>query len=322
MTLLMFPYQLMLVDSDAYTASVLVDDLGKRGFGQVRVAASSLDLPTQIEAQVPDAVIFNYHSDRPDSLAACGTIRLMAPKAAVIVIVSPGPALKHVRAWARQTQTIDVIIEKPLSDERFYMALQDLLKARHAANEMEARAQQLANLVPEGAVSVAHGNFRAEAEIFEAAVMFTDVRGSSRLIVQMPPHEFFEMLNELLSAQARQIGACEGSVIKFTGDGVMAIFRGMGRSHLAMRCAVEIARMSAGARMPFGVGVAQGLVMAGLIGDSAQPVRCDRCHGAPGCAALRHGRCRHRHVHPRHQPGRQARNARAAGCPAAQCARF
>ncbi len=50
----------------------------------------------------------------------------------------------------------------------------------------------------------------------------------------------------------------------------MAIFRGMGRSHLAMRCAIEMAKMSAKASMPFGVGVAQGLVVAGLIGDFAQ----------------------------------------------------
>lgn len=269
-TPLMASYNLMLVDSDAYTASVLVEDLGRRAFGQVRLASNLLELQRQIEEDVPDVVIFNFHSDRPDSLGACSTMRLMAPNAAVVVIVSPGPALKQARAWSKQTGSIDVIIEKPLSDERFFMVLHELLKTRHSTRQLEARAERLANLVPEGAIPAAQGDFRAEAEMFDAAVMFTDIRQSSQLILQMPAQEFFELLNELLSAQARCIGEFEGSVVKFTGDGVMAIFRGMGRSHLAMRCAIEVARRNAGARMPFGVGVAQGLVMAGLIGDSAQ----------------------------------------------------
>ncbi|MBC7435131.1 MAG: hypothetical protein H7332_03575 [Bdellovibrionales bacterium] len=266
----MTPYKLMLVDSDPYTASVLLEDLRARGLGQASLAASPLELPQLLEHSAPDAVIFNYHSDRPDSLTACGTIRLMAPKAAVIVIVSPGPALKQVRAWTRQTHSIDVIIEKPLSDERFFMAVQDLLNARRVAREMEARAAQLANLVPEGAMPGKHGNLPSEAEMFDAVVVFTDIRNSSRLIRQMPPHEFFEVLNEVLSSHARQVGVHEGAIVKFTGDGAMAIFRGMGRSYLAMRCAIEIAKMSTGASMPFGVGVAQGLVIAGLLGDSAK----------------------------------------------------
>ena len=44
-------------------------------------------------ARQPDVVVFNYHS--------------------------PGPALKFVRAWAKQTRSIDVVIEKPLSLRTF-----------------------------------------------------------------------------------------------------------------------------------------------------------------------------------------------------------
>lgn len=68
-------------------------------------------------------VIFNYHSDTLDSLIVCGTVKLMAPLAAVVAIVSPGPALKTVRGWAKQTKSIDVVIEKPLTDDRFFNTL-------------------------------------------------------------------------------------------------------------------------------------------------------------------------------------------------------
>jgi adenylate cyclase len=104
--------------------------------------------------------------------------------------------------------------------------------------------------------------------MFEAAVLFTDIRGSSRLIRELPPREFFLRLNQVLSAQTKQISRFEGSVIKYTGDGVMAIFRGMGRSYMALRCGLELASMSHTQELPFGIGIAEGLVLAGLIGDS------------------------------------------------------
>ncbi len=264
-------YQLMLVDSDSYTSSLLMEDLSRRGLSDVRIVANTLELPSTLAEDKPEVVIFNYHSARSESLLACSAIKSLAPQAALIAIVSPGPALKTVRAWSRDNNCIDAIIEKPLSDERFFMTVQDLLKVKKASRDLEARAERLANLVPEGALSAMERNFHNEAELFEAAVLFTDIRGSSQLIREMPPRDFFQLLNQLLSAQSRQIKRYEGSVIKYTGDGVMAVFRGMGRSYLALRCALEIAASNNDQRpLPFGIGVAEGLVLAGLIGDSNQ----------------------------------------------------
>ncbi|MES2401085.1 MAG: adenylate/guanylate cyclase domain-containing response regulator [Pseudomonadota bacterium] len=261
-------YRLILVDSDSYTSSVLVEDLRQRGFGEVLPVFSTLALPAALEGGQPDVVIFNYQSDQPDGLIICSTIKLMAPGAAIIAIVSPGPPLKAVRAWSKQTHSIDVIVEKPLSDERFFMTLAELLKVKKSSREVADRAERLASLVPEGAMSVVDSGFKTEPELFEAAILFTDIRGSSQLIRDMPHREFFELLNQLLSLQARHISSFEGSVIKYTGDGIMAVFRGMGRSYLALRCALELAALSKDQKMPFGTGVAQGLVLAGLIGDS------------------------------------------------------
>lgn len=262
--------RLMLIDSDSYTSSVLMSDLSGRGFSNVQSVTSILDLPKILEASQPDVVVFNYHSDRPDSLIVCNSLKSMVPWVATIVIVSPGPALKVVRAWAKQTQSIDVVIEKPLSDERFFMTLEEILRVKAATREMTARVERLAKLVPEGALPVIEHGGNSEAEMFEAAVLFTDIRGSSQLIREMPPREFFEQLNHLLSTQAQHVQNYQGSVIKYTGDGVMAIFRGMGRSYLALRCGLELAGLRNDTKFPFGVGIAQGLVLAGLIGDSNQ----------------------------------------------------
>ena len=106
-----------------------------------------------------------------------------------------------------------------------------------------------------------------EDDLFEAAVLFTDMRGSSDLITRTAPREFFRILNASLSAQAECVRGFEGDVVKYTGDGLMAVFRGMGRSSLALRCALALARTCEGdQRLPFGIGVADGLVLAGCVG--------------------------------------------------------
>jgi AmiR/NasT family two-component response regulator len=112
--------RLVLVDSNDYTASILIDDLRRRGLGYIHWVASTLELPRVLESVKPDIVVVNYHSDQPDNLMVCSTIKLIAPLAATVVITSPGPALKAVRHWAQQSSSIDVIIEKPLSDEQFF----------------------------------------------------------------------------------------------------------------------------------------------------------------------------------------------------------
>ncbi len=261
-------FDVVVIDRDDYSASVLLDELNAKGFGSVVRVNASLALRGSLTGDGIDVVVFNYHSDHPDSLNECSTARLLAPEAAIVALVSAGPSMKRVRDWANLTKCIDVVIEKPLSDERFFMVLRDLGTTRRAARVLQARAQRLENLLPEAAVSAVDVEHGEEAEMFEAAVVFTDIRRSSQMIAQLPPRDFFRLLNESLSAQAGVVSESGGAAVKFTGDGLMAVFRGLGKSHLALRCALELARGDAQRILPFGVGAAEGLVLAGLIGDS------------------------------------------------------
>ncbi len=261
--------KILLIDSDDYTASVLLDDLKQRGFTSLSLIRTSLDLPQLSVDAKPDLVIFNYHFDQPESLINCSSVKDLLPQAAVMAIVSAGPAMKSVSAWAKQTDSIDLVIQKPLSDERFFSAIDALIKNNYVSRHLENRAARMANLLPEGAIASIDA-YSAEAEMFESTVLFTDIRRSSEIITRMPPREFFQLLNHSLSMQAKIIKQFEGAVVKYTGDGVMAIFRGMGRSYLSLRCGLELAHSENQHNLPYGIGVADGLVLAGFIGDSNQ----------------------------------------------------
>ena len=105
--------------------------------------------------------------------------------------------------------------------------------------------------------------------MIEAAILFTDLRRSTALASALAPPALFDAINRSLSAQAGCVRRWGGTVVKFTGDGLLANFRGRGRAHLALRCALELQQDSAAREpdLPIGVGVAEGVVMKGLIGE-------------------------------------------------------
>lgn len=258
----------MLVDSDAYTRSILLSDLASHNCSNVSHIANGLALPNALISTVPDVVIFNYHYHQSEDLVLCSTVRLLSPKSSIIVIVSPGPALKAVRLWIQQTNSIDLVVEKPLVKSAFLKSLTDLLSTKISAQRAEEQTARMENLIPEAALSSIHTASYDDAEMFEAAVLFTDVRRSTELVTSLSPRAYFAELNALLSWQSQFIKKFEGSVIKYTGDGILAIFRGMGRSYLGLRCALELARHSHETNLKFGIGIAEGIVMGGFIGDS------------------------------------------------------
>jgi adenylate cyclase len=58
----------------------------------------------------------------------------------------------------------------------------------------------------------------------KAAILFADLRGFTSLAEQMPPDEVAQFLNQYRSCVAEAIGQSHGTIDKFVGDGVMAVF--------------------------------------------------------------------------------------------------
>jgi adenylate cyclase len=65
---------------------------------------------------------------------------------------------------------------------------------------------------------------RAEGERIRAVIMITDLRGFTPLSDQLPGDEVIELLDEYFDALATPIEKRKGEVLKFIGDGMLAIF--------------------------------------------------------------------------------------------------
>jgi len=57
-----------------------------------------------------------------------------------------------------------------------------------------------------------------------ATMLFTDIRGFSRISEQMSPEALLEWLNDYLEAMTEEIQKNQGIINKFTGDGLLAVF--------------------------------------------------------------------------------------------------
>ena len=126
---------------------------------------------------------------------------------------------------------------------------------------------------------------RGDTEAIDAAIWFSDMRGSTRLAEALPPQDFIDLLNRYFDCQIPVILEQGGEVLKFIGDGLFAIFpigagnvgEVCGRALQAAQAARDnIARLAApelpadGARPGFGLALHLGRVLYGNIGSAGR----------------------------------------------------
>ena len=106
----------------------------------------------------------------------------------------------------------------------------------------------------------------------ELAVMFTDIRGFTEYSENRDPEEVIAMVNRYLGFQAELVPQYEGSIDKFVGDEMVALFIGERALERAIACAVAIQRRvrreHEGDPMPIdiGIGINYGPVILGNMG--------------------------------------------------------
>jgi adenylate cyclase len=110
------------------------------------------------------------------------------------------------------------------------------------------------------------------------SVLFSDIRGFTATAEELSPETLVQMLSEHLSAMTEVVLAHEGTVDKFIGDGVMALYNAPERqpdhawrsiqTALAMQQAHRVLRQRWPALPPIGVGIDTGEVIVGNLGSA------------------------------------------------------
>ena len=159
----------------------------------------------------------------------------------------------------------------------------------HRAVAGQAAAQRLSRFfAPEIAATIVGADDAAlkpgEGRQTEAAAMFVDLRGFTRLAAQLPPGDLVRLLGEYQMIAVPIVQANGGSVTTYLGDGIMITFGAIRMSTtyaadaLRTGCALVDAleawaetRRAGGLPAPgVGVGIEVGTVTCGAIGDASR----------------------------------------------------
>jgi adenylate cyclase len=164
------------------------------------------------------------------------------------------------------------------------VAIHNSRLAREIETEAKTRAQFQRLLSPNLVEQIVQGKLRLDevGALSEVTLLFSDIRGFTSMSESRAPQEIVRMLNEYFELMVDVIFKYEGTLDKFVGDEVIALFGApvpMQNAELkAAQCALDMmhvlsewnrTRAAEGQNeIKIGIGINTGIVVTGAIGSS------------------------------------------------------
>ena len=298
------PARVLVVDDTPLNVKLLADLLTAKGYA-VLTAESGPEALKIIAADQPDLVLLDVVMPGMTGYEVCRRVRenRVTEVLPVIMVTALDPAeerLKGLEAGA------DDFLTKPINQAELLVRVRSLLRIKQLYDTVQAQAaqltewnrtleqrveQQVAQLERLGRLKRFFSPHLAELIVAggaedplrshrrEVTVVFLDLRGFTAFAETAEPEEVMGVLREYHAEMGRLILAREGTLERFTGDGMMVFFNDPvpvpNPAERAIRMALEMRdRVGAlsvkwrkrGYDLEFGVGIAQGYATIGAIG--------------------------------------------------------
>jgi len=297
------PPKILVVDDTPHNVRLLADLLRAKGYA-VCTAVSGGDALACLTEQAPDLVLLDVVMPEMSGYETCARIRArpdtaLLPVVLVTALDASEDRIKGIEAGA------DDFLSKPINTEELLARVRSLLRIKDLYDTVQRQANQLAewNTLLEQRVrdQVAELERLARlkrflapqlAELIEGdnssllaphrrrlAVAFLDLRGFTAFAESAEPEEVMETLAEYHAEMGQLIMAYEGTLERFTGDGLVVVFNDpievpnpeerAVRMAVAMREAATQLRerwLRRGHDMHLGIGMTSGYATLGVIG--------------------------------------------------------
>ena len=291
------PAKILVVDDTANNVKLLKDLLTMRGYAVV-TASSGLEGLEQIEKERPDLVLLDVMMPGMNGYDVCRRIRENPATGVlpVMMVTALDPGQERIKGLEAGA---DDFLTKPINQPELLARVRSLLRIKELWDQvidlnrtLEQRVdEQVAQLERMGRLKRFFSPQLAELIVSgdeedplrshrrEITVVFLDLRGFTAFAETAEPEEVMGVLREYHAEMGRLVLEHEGTLERFTGDGMMIFFndpvpvpnpaeRAI-RMALAMR--EQVAGLAQGWRkrgfdLDFGVGIAQGYATIGAIG--------------------------------------------------------
>ena len=298
------PAKILVVDDTPKNFKLLADILTVKGYTVV-TAASGAEALRQVEAEKPDLVLLDVVMPEMSGYEVCRKIRenpavQILP---VVMVTALDPSEERIKGLDAGA---DDFLTKPINQAELLARVKSLLRIKELYDTVQAQSAQLAGwnktlehrveeqvaqlerlgrlkrfFSPQLAEMIIAGGADDPLKTHrrEITVVFLDLRGFTAFAETSEPEEVMGVLREYHAGMGKLILDHEGTLERFTGDGMMIFFndplpvpnpaeRAI-RMALAMRQRVAeltVKWRKLGYDLDFGVGIAQGYATIGAIG--------------------------------------------------------
>jgi adenylate cyclase len=289
--------RILVVDDTPLNVKLLADLLRVKGF-TVTTAASGPEALDRIATERPDLVLLDVMMPEMSGYEVCTRLRANPETARLPVVMVTSLDAVHERVKGIEVGADD-FLSKPVNQPELLARVRSLLRIKELDDalaglnrELEQRVtEQVAQLERLGRLKRFFSPALAEAILAggaddplkthrrEIAVVFLDLRGFTAFAETAEPEEVMGVLREYHAEMGRLILEHEGTLERFTGDGMMVFFNDPvlvpDAAARAVRMAVAMrTRVSElmgkwrkqGFELDLGVGIAQGYATIGAIG--------------------------------------------------------
>ena len=298
------PAKILVVDDLPQNVKLLVDLLGAKGYVVV-TASSGPEALLKVEAERPDLVLLDVMMPEMSGYEVCRKIRENPATGIlpVVMVTSLDPTQERIRGLEAGA---DDFLTKPVNRPELMARVQSLVRVKQLYDTVQAQAGELAELnktlearvseqvaqldrmgrlkrffSPQLAELIVAGDAEdpLKSHRRQVTVVFLDLRGFTAFAETAEPEEVMSVLREYHAEMGRLILEHEGTLERFTGDGMMIFFNDPvpvdDPAERAMRMAVAMRdRVAAligrwrkrGHDLGLGVGIAQGYATIGAIG--------------------------------------------------------
>jgi adenylate cyclase len=291
------PEKILVVDDVPVNVKLLADLLTIKGYAVV-TAANGAEALVKVEKDRPGLVLLDVMMPGMSGYDVCRKIRenpatAMLP---IIMVTALDPTQERVKGIEAGA---DDFLSKPINQPELLARVKSLLRIKVLHDELadwnrtlaQRVEQQLAQLdrlerlkrffSPQLAELIVSGETEdpLKSHRREITVVFLDLRGFTAFAETSEPEEVMGVLREYHAVMGRLILAHEGTLERFTGDGMMIFFNDpvpvadaaerAVRMAAAMRGEVDellVKWRKRGYELDFGVGIAQGYATIGAIG--------------------------------------------------------
>ncbi len=213
-------FRILAVDDEQVNLNVLENQLSLEGWSVIS-AENGESAVHLVESSFPNLILLDVMMPRISGYEVCRIIRKKYTQAELPIIMLTAKNTENDLLAGLESGANDYLV-KPFSKKeltariRTHLNLSQINKAavRFFPNEY------LNFLSKESIVDIKLGDHIKR----EMAVMFSDIRSFTSISEQMTPKENFDFVNAYLGKVSPMIRKYEGFIVKYLGDGIMAVF--------------------------------------------------------------------------------------------------